>query len=297
MRKRKKPSSTADSLVEEQLSHRLRQLEAEMDADAVAISGSMLYVMDDVVKEALESDRDTKRRRRLAVVLETDGGSIELVQRIVETMRHYYREVEFIVPNRAMSAGTVLALSGDRIWMNYYSVLGPIDPQIRTDNGFVPAIGYLEMYKRLVDKSTNGNISPAEMAFLLEKFDPAEMFLIEEHQKLSVTLLKEWLVRYKFKNWKQTVKRKLTVDRKMRKHRAEQIARSLSDPKSWHSHGRGISMTVMAKDVGVLIDDFDLKPRISEALKEYYDPLNHYLMRRGANGVVHVPGQLYPIHW
>ena len=32
-------------------------------------------------------------------------------------------------PDRAMSAGTIFALSADRIMMDYFSCLGPIDPQ------------------------------------------------------------------------------------------------------------------------------------------------------------------------
>jgi len=297
MAKRKKQTSTADSLIEEQLDYRLRKVEDAMTADCITVSGSMLHVMDDAVKESIEGDNRQKRRDKLLVILETDGGSIELVQRIVETMRHFYREVEFIVPNRAMSAGTVLALSGDAIWMNYYSVLGPIDPQIKRGGTWLPAIGYLEMYKRLIEKSKKGTISEAELAFLLDRFDAAEMFSIEEHRELSITLLKEWLVLYKFKNWKRTTSRRLQVTPKMKRKRAEEIAKKLSDPKLWHSHGRGISMAVLSNDVGVLIDDFGANPKLSAAIKEYCDPLNHYLMRLGANGTVHVPGRFSPIAW
>ncbi len=48
---------------------------------------------------------------------------------MVSVMRKHYKEVSFIVPSHAYSAGTVLVLSGDKIYMDYYSVLGPIDPQ------------------------------------------------------------------------------------------------------------------------------------------------------------------------
>ena len=57
------------------------------------------------------------------------------IQRIAETLRHHYDRVEFIVPNYAMSAGTVLVMSGDAIHMDYFSVLGPIDPQVRDETG------------------------------------------------------------------------------------------------------------------------------------------------------------------
>jgi hypothetical protein len=41
-------------------------------------------------------------------------------------------------------------MSGDAIYMTYYSRLGPIDPQVETSKGVpVPALGYLIALKRL----------------------------------------------------------------------------------------------------------------------------------------------------
>src|SRR2546425_1668978 len=111
------------------------------------------------------------------------------------------------VPNQAMSAGTVLVMSGDEIWMNYFSTLGPIDPQVeRRDGreGLIPALGYLAKYRELVEKSRNGTLTSAEAAFFVQNFDAAELFSYEQAKKLSVELLKAWLVKYKFKNWKRT---------------------------------------------------------------------------------------------
>jgi len=52
--------------------------------------------------------------------------------------------VDFLIPSHAMSAGTILAMSGDAIHMDYYSVLGPIDPQVENQEGrLIPALGYL----------------------------------------------------------------------------------------------------------------------------------------------------------
>lgn len=295
-RKRHRVSSTADGLVEHALNDRLERLEMLTDADGIAIIGSMLNLMDDVVKTAIES-RSKKLRKRLLVILETEGGSIELVQRIVETMRHHYQEVLFIVPNKAMSAGTVLALSGDEIMMNYYSRLGPIDPQIYRNGRLLPAVGYIELYDDCIAKSAKNELTPAEATILLNNIDAAELFQIKEHIKLSKTLLKEWLVKYKFKNWKVTERRKTPVSKSMKVARAEKVASTLSDPKLWHSHGRGISMDVLTKNVGLRIKDFDKIPNLSNTLKEYYEPVEHYLQRLGQSGTVHVPGLFMPIPW
>ena len=42
-----------------------------------------------------------------------------------------------------MSAGTIFALSADTILMNYFSALGPIDPQIEKDGKSASALSYL----------------------------------------------------------------------------------------------------------------------------------------------------------
>src|SRR5690606_24230974 len=93
------------------------------------------------------------KRGTLVVLIETTGGYIEVVERIYEVFRKNYNKVNFVVPNYAYSAGTVLVLSGDEIYMDYYSVLGPIDPQIQNEEGkVVPGLGYLAKFDELVNK-------------------------------------------------------------------------------------------------------------------------------------------------
>ena len=77
-------------------------------------------------------------------------------------------------------------MAGDAIWMDYASTLGPIDPQIRRNGQYVPALGYLEQYQRLVDKSANGDLTTAELAYLVQNFDPAELFQYEQERDLSI---------------------------------------------------------------------------------------------------------------
>ena len=67
------------------------------------------------------------------MILDTPGGVVEVVERMVTALRHVYRDLAVIVPDRAMSAGTIFALSADRIMMDHLSSLGPIDPQIERD--------------------------------------------------------------------------------------------------------------------------------------------------------------------
>ena len=91
--------------------------------------------------------------------------------------RHFYKEVNFVVPDYAYSAGTILCLSGDNIYMNYFSNLGPIDPQVKTKDGkFVSALGYLDKIGALLEKANNKTISDAEFV-ILKEFDLAELII------------------------------------------------------------------------------------------------------------------------
>ena len=236
-----------------------------MCGDVITFVGSLLYGSEAVFRDQVEGIASDSRKERLIVILETGGGYIEVVQRIAETLRYHYNRAEFVVPNFAMSAGTVLVMSGDAIHMDYFSILGPIDPPVDNVNGKqVPALGYLVQYERLLKKAQRGTLSAAEITFLIEKFDPAELYRYEQARELSISLLKEWLVQYKFKNWKSTETRGIVVTPRLRRLRATAIARKLSRSDYWHSHGRGISMEVLRRDLNLRIDDFGKDHTLSE---------------------------------
>src|SRR5579859_2994419 len=151
----------ANEFIEQQLDERLSAIEAALNADALALHGPLYVGVDSVVRGAVEDLRARSTRPpHLACVLTTFGGYIEVVQRIVETIRHHYEHVHFVVPDQAFSAGTVLAMSGDDILMDYYSRLGPIDPQVESAGGhMVPALGYLIQWERLLDKARKGQLT------------------------------------------------------------------------------------------------------------------------------------------
>jgi membrane-bound ClpP family serine protease len=231
------------------------------------------------LKLAVESIPNKKSR--LVVCLETYGGYIESAERIANTLRHHYRYVDFIITTYAMSAGTVLVMSGDDVYMDYSATLGPIDPQLPRGDTAVPALGYLRQYESLIDKSRSGNLAPAELAYLLQNFDPGEMYRFEQARDLSIELLKEWLVKYKFKKWRTTETRGRRVTIADKRARAEEIARKLNDTDHWHSHSRGISMAVARKDLKLQINDLDDTPELKEALYVYHDLLQEYRFKLG----------------
>jgi hypothetical protein len=286
---------SANVIVENLLKDYIQNLENELKADFLVYFGPIVQGVDSEIRDAIELLKT--KRKKLVVILETEGGYVEIVERIVNVFRRHYRSVEFIVPNFAMSAGTVLVMSGDAIYMNYFSILGPIDPQVQTQRGgmFIPALGYLDKYKELIDKSRKGELTAAELHFLIEKFDPAMLHKYEQERNLSITLLKKWLARYKFKNWKVTKRREIKVTSKMRKDEAERIGKLLNETERWHTHSRGISMDILRRDLKLEIEDFGKIPNLNRLIKEYYKLLDDYMMKLRVVGLVHTKEQFQPI--
>ncbi len=277
--------------VERQLDRLASELEALLSADVMAIVGPVYPGIDDGVRQAIEARKEKEEAiaPNLAIVLDTEGGIIEVVERMVITIRHHYDDVTMLIPSRAMSAGTVFAMSGDKIMMDYYSCLGPIDPQVERNGKLVPALSYLVQFERLKKRSETGEITSAEL-MLLQQLDLAELHSFEQARALSVELLKKWLANYKFKDWDRTETREIEVTAEMREKRAEQIANELMDHEErqrWYSHGRPISMEVLQKDINLKIDDFGQNADLSRAVKDYYQFLTDYMGKLGVTGIVH----------
>ena len=280
----------ANVLVATKLNGYIETLEDKLSAHVLTFSGHIYHNADLFIRDAIEQRKQKKpKKSKLVFFLETSGGYIEVVQRIVHVLRTHYKRVEFYVPNAAMSAGTVLVMSGDEIHMDYYSILGPIDPQLpRPGGGFIPALGYLRQYERLMDKADNGHLNTAEMTYLCTKFDPAELYQYEHARGLSVALLEKWLAKYKFRNWKRTKTRGLKVDIQMKKKRAREIADKLNDTEEWHTHGHGISMAVLrSRAIKLLINDFGKKKELHQQIRDYWALLADHMKKMVAAGVIH----------
>ena len=179
------PPTTQDS-AREWATIRLRAIERVLDADVLTIISPINWGLEHGVKAATEAREE--RGETLAVILDTPGGVVEVVERIVRVLRHHYAEVKFIIPDKAMSAGTVLAMSGDDILMDYHSCLGPIDPQLEKDGRLVPALSYLSQFEALIEKSHDETLSTAEVV-LLQKLDLAELHQLALARDLSINLL------------------------------------------------------------------------------------------------------------
>lgn len=276
-----------DASVRSHLDWHLNEIGETLDADVVAFVSPILPGLDLRLRNAIEAVEE--RKDSISVILDTPGGIVEVVERMVATLRSNYQDVTVIVPDRAMSAGTIFALSADRIMMDYFSCLGPIDPQIEKDDRLVPALSYLNQFERLNKKAEDGKLTAAEYA-LLSKLDLGELYQFEQARELSVELLVKWLSKYKFKGWNKTETRGVKVTDKMKKKRAQEIANLLNETARWHSHARGIDVRTLREEVGLRIDDLADAQKLHGFIRPYFDLLKDYMGRQGIYSFVHTRG-------
>ena len=226
-----------------ELKKHIENLENQLNADVISYYGVLQPGVDRIFRDAIEDLKSENANRDVAyVILTTPGGSAETVQILVNILRHHYKEVNFIIPQYAYSAGTILCMSGDNIYMDYFSQLGPIDPQVKSKDGkFVPALGYLDKVEELLQKAKDGTMTDAEFV-ILKNMDMAELRAYEQAKNLTIDLIKEWLTKYKFKNWTTHSSTQKQVTIKDKEARAKEIAGILADSKRWCSHSRTIDI-------------------------------------------------------
>ena len=267
------------------LNQDLSRLEDILQADVLTIFGPIRPGLENIIRNTVEKLRN--RRGRIAIILDTVGGVVEVVERMVTIIRHHYNEIDFLVPDRAMSAGTVFVMAGNQIYMNYFSCLGPIDPQIVKDGRFVPAMSYLNQYKRFSERAESGQLNAAEL-ILLNNFDPGELYQFEQARLLSQDLLADWLSTYKFRDWDTHSSTGAPVTAEEKTERAEEIARILSDYERWRSHGRTISRdTLVLEPIRLKIERIEDNPSLSFALNDYVGLLEYYMQRNQPELCVH----------
>lgn len=141
---------------------------------------------------------------KIDLLLETNGGQTDATEKVVAILRNQAADLRVIVPKRAKSNGTLLALAAQEIVMGPCSELGPIDPMIAVAPGqFIPAHFIVNMPRQQANPIA---VQQAE-------------FAIKQTQKLARDLLKSGML---------ADKGDTEVDR---------VVEELSTRNVYHSHG------------------------------------------------------------
>jgi hypothetical protein len=213
----------------------------------VSLMQDDFYTIQDILRE---SDKN-----QIDFYIETPGGSGEAAEEIAKFLRKKFKEVNFVIAGEAKSAGTILVLSGDSIYMCETGSLGPIDAQIKIGRSVVSAHDYKAWIdEKREEADSSGRLNPFD-AIMVAQISPGEIYGVINSLEFAKDLVKCWLEKYKFKNWTETQTSRKQVTNDMRRQRAEVVADKLCDHMNWRTHGRSLKIEDL-KDL-LLIENID----------------------------------------
>lgn len=210
--------------------------------------------------------------RSVDVFLSTPGGSADQVNLFVEALRKRFDDVQFIIPYKAMSAGTLWAVSGDAILMDSRSFLGPLDPQVPTSDGTLAPAQSLLILLSHIQKAGAERLAKKEQP----DWTHVQLLRNMEHQKLGqavgasqyvIEIAAEYLERFKFRTWVTHKSSGVTVTPEDRKARAADVAAKLCDHARWKAHGHAISREVLWDELKIQVEHLESTEGLQRAVR------------------------------
>ncbi|MFN7220099.1 MAG: SDH family Clp fold serine proteinase [Burkholderiales bacterium] len=177
---------------------------------------------------------EVNRSAGLDLILHTPGGDVSATESLIDYLHSLYNgDIRAIVPQLAMSGGTLMALSCSEIIMGRQSSLGPVDPQI----GGMPAQGILEEFEQAKAEITQNSAAIPLWQPILQKYWPTLITSCQHAITLSDDLLKRFLEQCMFKNDPQP----------LRDQKIATVAQALGKQKTSLTHNRHISVDAAIK--------------------------------------------------
>jgi hypothetical protein len=219
------------------------------------------------------------RSKGLDLVLHTPGGEMAATESIVDYLRKMFdTDIRAVVPQLAMSAGTMVACACKSVIMGKQSSLGPIDPQ----QGGLAAHGVLEEFKTA---HTEIRADPTRIPVwqpIIANYSPT---LIGECQKAiawAERIVRAWLSSGMFAN---------DPDRDTKIAR---IMRELGEHALTLSHARHLPVDKCI-DMGLVVEALESSQPLQDAVLSLHHACIHTLAGTNAykiienqNGVAHI---------
>ncbi|MHC1609460.1 MAG: SDH family Clp fold serine proteinase [Candidatus Methanofastidiosia archaeon] len=153
------------------------------------------FINDNDINGFMNSIYAMDRSKGLVLLLHTDGGEIGATEAIVTYLRRMFgKNIWVIVPQKALSAGTLIACSAKAIIMGDHSCLGPIDPQITvTDNNYCANALLAERDKALNKSKKESILTRIIYSSIIRRTYPGSMTQSENYMEWAKELLGKWL--------------------------------------------------------------------------------------------------------
>ena len=182
----------------------------------------------------------------LDLVLHTPGGSITAAESLVYYLQQKFgTNIRVIIPQMAMSAGTMIACSASEIIMGHQSCIGPFDPLLNN----VSAFAVFDEFNRAAQQiRAEPHTIPLWQA-LLSRYPPAFLEQCEKAIELANSIVPKWL--------KEGMLSDLSPE--LLEIQVDKIMSNLNNPSQTKEHSRHIHFD-KAKELGLkvsLLEDDD----------------------------------------
>lgn len=192
--------------------------------------------IDDNDKNAfMQAVHKLDKTKGLDLILHTPGGDVAATESIVDYLKDIFsKDIRVIVPQIAMSAGTMIALSSKEIIMGKQSNLGPIDPHF---NG-ISCAGVLEEFDKALLDIKDKPESVYLWQQIIGKYHPTFLGDCSKAVEWSKSMVNQWLLD------------NMLSGKKDKCEKAEKIVSFFSSHQETKSHSRHINITE-CKKIGV----------------------------------------------
>lgn len=216
-----------------------------LQKDQLAVQGVFDFGINDEDKSGfMAAVYQMDRSKGLDLILHTPGGQMAATESLVDYLRSRFgTNIRAIIPQIAMSAGTLIALACKEIVMGTHSSLGPFDPQVSG----VSAHGVLEEFERACrDVTEDSRLIPIWQP-IIAKYNPTLVGECEKASKWAEDLVRTWLASGMFSDETDTRGRTEKIDR---------VIQELGEHSWTLSHARHISAS-KASEIGLRIYELE----------------------------------------
>lgn len=202
------------------------------------------------------------RKKGLDLILHTPGGNIGATQSIVNYLHKMFgKNIRAIIPQIAMSAGTMIACSCKEILMSKHSNLGPIDPHL---NG-MPAYGVKEEFKRACREVKKDPSKIYIWQPIIAQYKPTFLSQCENAIKWSNSFVQEQLKNIMFAGVSGA------------EGKAKKIVKKLTDYKDNKTHNRHIHFEE-CKEMGLKVKQIEDDDKLQDLVLTVHHCFMHSIM-------------------
>jgi hypothetical protein len=202
------------------------------------------------------------RNRGLDLILHTPGGSIAATESVVDYLHKMFGgNIRAIVPQIAMSAGTMMACSCKAIILSKHSNLGPIDPHL----GGMPAYGVIEEFRRACREVKSDSSRIPIWQSIISQYSPTFLSQCENAIKWSNAFVERQLETVMFSGQGNA------------KQKAKKIVTTLTDYKGNKTHERHIHFDE-CQAMGLNVTELEEDSTIQDLVLTVHHCFMHALM-------------------